>query len=169
MKKLVLLFLGGVLVTSCGDKKKENEVAKEEVKDKYSIVLDAVYEKDDSISVVYQKDNYFKYDKPIGLKIKGAPAMQRIIVDFPEGEAIENISFVASTNKDQAYITIKNISVKNDSLMVFDGDNYKHTGYFNPDASFSWDMQKSRFNISHSGKYPPGMVGSEQLISLLQK
>jgi hypothetical protein len=95
--------------------------------------------------------------------------MQRITVNFPDGEAIENISFVASTNKDQSYLTIKNISVKNDTVMVFDGDNYKHTGYFLPDSSFSWDLQKSRFNISHTGKYPPGMVGSEQLIALLTK
>ena len=169
MKKLVLLFLGCSILTSCGNKKKENEPIEEEIKDKYSLILDAVYEKDDSIAVVFQKDKYFKYDKPISMKIKGAPTMQRIIVDFPQGEAIENISFVVSTNKEQSYLTIKNISVKNDTIMVFDGDNYKQVGYFNPYSSFSWDIQKSRFNISHTGKYPPGMVGSEQLISLLLK
>lgn len=169
MKNLVLLLLTGVLLTSCGDKKKENEVAKEEVKDKYALVIDAIYEKDDSISAVYQKDKYFKYDQPVSMKIKGSPTMQRITINFPDGEAIENISFVASTNKDQSYLTIKNISVKNGNEMVFDGDNYKHTGYFLPDTSFSWDLQKSRFNIVHTGKYPPGMVGSEQLIALLAK
>ena len=169
MKNLVLLFLAAVLLTSCENKKKETDAAKEEVKDKYALILDAIYEKDDSISVIYEKDNYFKYDKPISYKIKGSPAMQRLVIDFPEGEAVENISFVMSTNKDQPYVTMKNISVKNGDLMVLDGDNYKHSAYFLPDSSFSWDLKNSRFNISRTGKYPPAMVGSEQLKALLVK
>ncbi len=169
MKKLVLLFLGCVLFTSCSDKKKENTPEKEEVKYKYALVLDAVYEKDDSISVVYQIDNYYKYDKPVGLKIKGSPLMQRLMVDLPQGEAIENISFVISTNKDQPYVTMKNISVKNDTITVFNGDNYKFTQCFLTDTSFGWDAKNSRYTLVHTNKYPPTMVGNENLKSLMMK
>jgi hypothetical protein len=168
MKKVALLFLSSVLLLSCGDKKKETTPTIEEVKDKYVVIIDAIYEKDDSIAVVYKKDNYFKYDTPVSLKIKGAPTMQRLTIEIPEGEAVENLSIVASTNKNQEYVTIKNISVTNGNDKV-DGDNYKHIKYFLVDNSFSWDLKNSRYNLVHTNKYPPGIVGNEILESLLMK
>lgn len=169
MKNLVLLLFCTVLFTACGDKKKENDLAKSEVQYKYNLVVDGIYEKDDSISVIYQKDKYYKYDAAIGLKVKGNPMMQRMTLDFPVGEEIENITIVVSTNKEQPHVTIKNISVKNGDIIVLDGDNYKHGQYFQTDSSFGWDAKNLRYTISHAGQYPPAMVGSEQLAALLAK
>ncbi len=167
MKKLVLLFLGSVLLTSCGgDKKKEASTEVEEVKDKYVLIMDAIYEKDDSVEVVYQNDNFFKYDTAIKVKVIGAPTMQKLTFAVPEGIAVENFKISVSTNKDQEHLAIKNISISNNSKVI-NGDNGKFNEYFLTDESFSWDLKNSRFNLIHSNKYPPSLVGSDVLISLL--
>lgn len=168
MKKIVLLFVAVLLATSCKDKKEVVEETKA-AEINYSLVIDAVYEKDDSIVAFYKLDNYFKYDKPVTLKIKGGALSQRIKLDFPEGVAIEDINLTASTNKEQAYITVKNMSVLNNETVVVDGNNYKHSDYFLSDQSFSWDPKFSRYNLNHGNQYPPGFVGNEKLKSALSK
>jgi len=167
MKKLVLLFLGIVLLTSCGgDKKKEASTDVEEVKDKYVLIMDAIYEKDDSVEVVYQNDNFFKYETPIVVKVIGAPTMQKLTFAAPEGIAVENFKITVSSNKDQEHLTIKNISITNNSKVI-DGDNGKYNSYFLTDESFTWDTKNSRFSLIHTNKYPPSLVGNDVLISLL--
>lgn len=172
MRKLILAVLTGLLLTSCGkDKKNEVDVTKEPitVSDSYSIIIDGIYEQDDSISVVYQQNNFFLYDKPIWQTVKGSNMIQRIIFNVKEGESIENLSICVSKNKDQKYIAIKNISIKNGANVVLDGDNSKYYEYFATDSSFSWDTQKSRFNLNHTNKYSPSIVGNEKLNGLLEK
>ena len=171
MRKLILLFSVSTLLISCGrDKKNETQAEdiKTATKDQYSVIIDGVYEKDDSISVVYQKNNFFLYDKPIWLKVKGSTTIQRLIFNIPEGEAIENVSFCASTNKNQEHITIKNITIKNEGI-VLDGSNNKYYEYFATDPSFTWDDKNSRFILNHNNKYPPSIVGKEKLFSILVK
>lgn len=167
--KRIFLILVAIILTSCGkDKKEVVEEAKVPALN-YSLVIDAVYEKDDSIVAFYKLDNYFKYDNPVTLRIKGGAMSQRIKLTFPQGVAIEDINLTASTNKEQAYITIKNMSVLNNETVVVDGDNYKHSDYFLSDQSFSWDPKFSRYNLNHSNQYPPGFVGNEKLKSALSK
>jgi len=172
MRKLILVLFTGLLLTSCGkDKKNEVEATQEPVavSDKYSVIIDGIYEKDDSISVVYQKDNFFLYDKPIWQAVKGSAMAQRITFDIPEGQKVENLSICVSKNKDQSYITIKNVTVKNGANVVLDGDNNKYNEYFATDPSFSWDLKNARFNLNHSNKYPPSIVGNDKLLGLLTK
>ena len=170
MKKIILLVVA-LALASCGGKDKKNiEVENAEAsKDKYSLVLDGIYENNDSIVVFYQVDGYFKYDKPVTRIIKGNPMVQRIKIDLPSESIIENISLVASTNKDQKYLTLKNISLMNDTVNVVDGDNYKHSQYFLTDNSFSWDAAKQRYNLLHTNKYPPSFSGNDKLKTLLTK
>jgi hypothetical protein len=170
MKKLVLVLITGLLLSSCGkDKKKEVENVDNSRIDKYSVIVDAIYEKDDSIAVFHQVNNNFAYDKPTTFKVKGSAQIQRIAFNIPEGVAAENFTFVASTNKDQNYLTIKNISVKNNDLMIVDGDNFKYTNFFMADQSFTWDEKLLRSNIVHTNQYPPAFVGGEKLIGALAK
>lgn len=171
MKKIFLLLVVAVSLYSCGsDKKKENSAEAEAVvTDKYNVVLEAIYEKDDSIVVFYQKDKFFQYEKPTSLKIKGSPLMQKLTVNIPEGIAIENLSITSSTNKSQDFITIKGISVLNDKTVIFDGSNGKHSEIFLTDPSFSWDLKNSRYNLNHKNQYPPSILGSEKLSDLLIK
>jgi hypothetical protein len=168
MRKIILLLIATAIV-SCGGEKKKPEVQAEVAQDKYYLLLDCVYEKDDSIVAFYKLNEYFKYDKPVSLKIKGSPLNQRLTIDIPAGIAIEDLTLIASTNKEQKYIAIKNISVLNNEKVAVDGDNFKHSQYFLSDASFSWDVKNQRYNLNHSNEFPPAFVGSDQLKSLLLK
>ncbi|WP_310379658.1 hypothetical protein [Flavobacterium sp.] len=173
MKKIVLLFIGSILLMSCGGDKKTNNseasIVENENNDKYIIDIEGVFEKNDSLVVFYQRENYFNYDDPISVKIIGSPVMQKTSINLPEGIVVENVKITISTNKEQGSLTIKNISIKNNKLLVVDGDNGKHSEYFSTDESFSWDDVKSRYILNHDKKYPPSLIGKETLISLLVK
>ena len=173
MKKLILAFLIGLLLISCGkDKKKEIEATQQQtafVSDKYSVIIDGIYEKDDTISVVYQKNDYYLYDKPLIQVVKGSASAQRLTFLVPEGDAIENVSICLSKNKSQDYITIKNVSIKNANEVILDGSNNNFSNYLATDTSFTWDVKNSRYILNHSNKYPPSIVGNDKLQSLLVK
>lgn len=168
MKKFILLFISGLMLFSCGRSK--NEVSEENANakpNKMSLFIDAIYEKDDSIAVYKKVNGYVIYDHPITYKIKGSGLIQRIVLDIPEGDEVSNFSILASTNKQQEHLTIKNITIKKNDSIVLDGDNFKHSDYFMADESFTWDPKLLRCNLNHSNKYPPGMVGNQKLENLL--
>ncbi len=170
MKKTIIMLLSVLTLVSCG-KEKENGAEKDKagtgLLDKYSLELDAIYEKNDSINVFYKTDGFFQYEKPITTKVNGSQLPQKIKVQIPEGIAIENIKIEVSTNKEQEALTIQNISILNNDKVVVDGSNGKHSEYFVTDESFSWDLEKSRFKLNHSNKYPPGLLGNDLTESLL--
>ncbi|UUC46281.1 hypothetical protein [Flavobacterium cerinum] len=172
MKKILVMFVVVSSIIACGgdkSKKAAKEAAIKETVNKYAMEMDAVYEKDDSLVVFYQKDNHYQYDRPISLKIKGSPVMQRLILNLPEGEPVENIKISVSNSKDQQFLTVKNITIKNGDKVVVDGDNGKHTDFFVTDEGFSWDPEKSRYILHHDKKYPPNFVGNDNLLVQLSK
>ena len=170
MKKTALLVFMGVLLFSCGKTKKEvdeTQVTKESLRT--TLILDAIYVKDDSIKVFYKVNSYFNYDQPVTVKITGSDSIQKIKIEMPLDIPVENFSIVASTNKDQNTLLIKNISVEQNNNLIFDGSEYKYNDYFLTDESFSWDDKNQRFNINHSNKFPPGIVGNEKFEGLMIK
>jgi hypothetical protein len=170
MKKLVLIFFSGLLLLSCGrNKKEESDETLNAKLNKITLLIDGVYEKDDSIVVYKKVGGFFLYDMPISYKLKGSALIQRILIEIPGGENASNFSIVASTNKLQEHLTLKNISVKSNDSLVFDGDNFKHSDYFMADQSFIWDPKLLRCNLVHTNKYPPGLVGNEKLEEILSK
>jgi hypothetical protein len=170
MKKTILLLIGVIALVSCGkDKEEVKDNALAEVVNKFSLEIDAIYEKNDSINVFYKMDSYFQYEKPISALIKASNLPQKIKVDIPEGIAIENIKIEVSNNKEQQSLSIQNISILNNGKVVVDGSNGKYSTYFVTDESFTWDLEKSRFKLNHSNKYPPGLLGNELTESLLTK
>jgi hypothetical protein len=168
MKKVVLLLLSGLVLFSCGRNKKEGLEETIKLKE-ISLVIDGVYEKDDSLVVYKKVSGYYLYDMPITYKVKGSALIQRILLDIPGGENVSNFSIVASTNKQQEHLTLKNISIKSNDSLIFDGDNFKHSEYFMADESFIWDPKLLRCNLVHTNKYPPGLVGNEKLEEILSK
>lgn len=168
MKKIVLLLVTVLTIISCGkNKKEETEKPLEKESIKTTLILDAVYIKDDSIAVYYKQNNYFNYDKPISVKIKGAELSQRIKIEMPQDIAVENFSIVASTNKDQKTLVVSGISVEQNDKLLFDGKIYQYLTYFLADESFKWDVKRQVNDLTHTNKYPPGIVGSEKIEQLL--
>jgi hypothetical protein len=169
MKRLILVVLSTVLLVSCGGDKKKNAIAIDAVKDNYSVEIEGIYEKDDSVTVHYQVNNYYIYDKPVNQVVKGSPMPQKIIVSIPEGVAIENVKLILSKNKEQAFLDIKNIVIKNNNKIIDGYDKLNYSEYFATDDKFSWDDKNSKFILDHTGDNPPTMVGKEALLSLLVK
>jgi uncharacterized protein YcfL len=169
MKKIVLLFIGSILLFSCGGDKKKQVTEEVVVKDNYSVEIEGIYEKDDSITVHYQINNYYMYDNPVNQVVKGSPMPQKINISIPEGVAIENVKLVVSSNKEQAFLDIKNIVIKNNKKIIEGYDKLNYSEYFATDDKFSWDDKNSRFILDHTGENPPTMVGKETLLSLLVK
>ncbi len=172
MKKLVLLFLGSVLLASCGDKKKEvNETSTEQqvVKDNYSIIFEAIYEKDDEILMIFKKAGYWDYDHPTTFKITGQSMIQKLTFDLPKDLSIENVQIDLSSNKEQKTLTLKGINVVNNGKEIINGTNMGFVKYFNTGTGLTWDAKNLRYNLIFGGQYPPRIVGNDVLESMLVK
>ncbi|MGG7037089.1 MAG: hypothetical protein ACI7YS_18140 [Flavobacterium sp.] len=169
MRKTLLLLAFSLTLFSCGrDKKKETVSEKSETVNKYAVILDAIYEKEDSISVIYKTDGYFQWEKPVSQLIKGSPELQRITVNIPDGIDVENFQITCSTNKGQKMLTIKNISIKNGDVEVFNGDNLNYGTYFNANPGFIWNQTGLNYILNFDGQYPPGQTGNEKLEAILE-
>lgn len=170
MKKILLLAISITLFSCGGDKKKETVSEETPVAtNKYDVVIDGIYEKDDSIAVIYKTDGYFQYEKAISQLIKGSKNIQRITVNIPEGVAAENFQVTFSTNKEQKMLTIKNISIRNGNAEVFNGDNLAYVPYFNANSGFTWNQEGLNYKLNFDGQYPPGQTGNEKLEAILVK
>ncbi len=170
MKKIVLLAFS-ITLFSCGGDKKKEAVSETPIAavNKYDVVIDGIYEKNDSIAVIYKTDGYFQYEKPISQLIKGSKDIQRITVNIPEGIAAENFQVTLSTNKEQKILTVKNISIRNGDVEVFNGDNLKYVPYFNANSGFTWNQEGLNYKLNFDGQYPPGQTGNEKLEGILAK
>ncbi|GEM54458.1 hypothetical protein B0A58_01890 [Flavobacterium branchiophilum NBRC 15030 = ATCC 35035] len=168
MKKIIGLVLSALIIVSCGkEKKTDSEQETLEVSgDKFTLEIEGIYEKDDSLIVFYENEGFFVHDKPTSVKVKGSPLNQKIIVDMPKNIFPSNFKITVSTNKDQKNLLISNVTIKNGKLLI-DGSNDKYSKLFATDESFSWDEKNSRFTLNHSNKYPPSFIGTKELIGLL--
>ncbi|HEY0045266.1 MAG TPA: hypothetical protein VGB44_00995 [Flavobacterium sp.] len=168
MKNFTLAFFAALLIVSCGDKKEAQAAATGEVKiEKYAVIMEGIYEKDDSIKVFYQLDNSYKYENPVTARVQGSPLQQRIVIELPENIQPENLTITVSTNKQQNMVYIPNVSVKKGEKTLLDGNNFNYSKYFLSDPSFTWVPEGSKYKLSHENQYPPSMVGNDELAILL--
>lgn len=168
MKKVIYFALSALFLVSCGKAKEEKQETETAAKqpEEYSVVIEAVYEKDDSISVVFQQNGFFQYEKAISKKIIGGPGLQRIEMLLPKGETLQNVGYMVSSNKQQEGISIKNISILKNGNVVLDGSAGKFPQYFSFDQSFKWDEKTQRYLLTHTNKYPPGLVGNDKFLQM---
>lgn len=167
MKKILLVTLVTLLMFSCGGKK-EKEVENDVVVDNYSIAIDAVYEKNDSLLFIYAQGGSLKFEKVKGMAVKGSPLVQRLVFNFPAGDKVENVGVTMSQNKDQKTLVVKAITIKNNNKEII-GTKDNYLTYFQADEGFSWDVKETRYNLNHDKKYPPSLMGSEVLKDALSK
>ncbi|WP_339838893.1 hypothetical protein [uncultured Flavobacterium sp.] len=168
MNKIILVSLISFLLFSCGDGTKKEETIDEKVivADQFSVTINALYPKDDVISIVFKKDGYYLSGEPVEKIVKGSDLPQQITIDLPKGEKIQNLSINLSTNKEQNEIGITGISIKNnDKVVLSDKENF--TTYFMANDKVTWNESTSKYVMKHGGEYPPAMGGSEQLEALL--
>lgn len=170
MKKIVLLFLATVVLASCGrDKEANKDEAKKEVavkKDEYSVVLDAIYEKDDVLKVVYKLDGYWKEDGPIEFKVKGNPLAQKLDIKIPAGVSLQNVKLSLSTNKEQKTLKINSLNIVNNGVFCLE-DATTYGTYFDANDGLTWDEKEAKLILSHDKANPPGIGGNTKLEELL--
>lgn len=167
MKKIILLLVFSLTFYSCGEREKKEQIVEETKIDKLTVIINALYEKDDIIDVYYKKEGYF-VDKPVQVKLSGSSLPQQITIELPEGEIVENLSINLSSNKEQGKIAISSVIVKNnEDIILSDKENF--TTYFLFNESVSWDPALSRYIMIYDKEIPPAMGGGEQLEALLMK
>ena len=172
MKRLIVLFLTSAILVSCGKDKKNDVENNEEavaLKDNFSVVLEAVYEKDDSLSVVYKKGGYWDYDHPVPFKVIGQPNPQKLTILIPEGDKLENVQITLSTNKEQKTTALKSVAIFNNQKEVFNGANMSYIKYFDSNSGLIWDEKNMRNNLNFDGQYPPGIAGNQNLEAALAR
>lgn len=169
MKKIILLLISVLTLVSCGKEKKEELPTTAEEKDNFSIALEVIYPKNDSIVLVYKKNGYWDYDHPISLKVTGQELAQKLRIDIPEGDYLENFQLTISTNKEQKEIKYQDVSVLYNDKLMFDGSNQKHSGYFNANSGIKWNDINKSLELNFDGEYPPGFSGNEQLEAVLNQ
>lgn len=171
MKKVFLSLIVAFVVMSCGDDKgkKPQESVVEEVKDTYSITMDALYEKDDELIFVYKFNGFWDYEHPIKHKVTGQPGMQRIVIKVPANIAMENVQVDLSSNKEQQFLPLTNVTISKNDKQLYNGANMAFVPYFNMGVGVSWDAEKTRYILHFDKEYPPRMVGNEKLEELLKQ
>lgn len=167
MRKIVYCIFASLLLLSCG-KEKEAKVpaAVEEVKDKYVVSLDAIYEKNDTCMVfIYDENNNEFLDKRIKIAVKGSPNFQKIDFQLPEGLKPSNLGIGFSSNKEQESLTLKSITIQNKENAIVKADDYL-TFFANNDC-LVMDLTTSKHKLKHDKEYPPGFVGNDKLKAAL--
>ncbi|MBF0694111.1 MAG: hypothetical protein IR153_03515 [Flavobacterium sp.] len=168
MKNIALAVFAALIFVSCGDKKETQGAATGEVKiEKYAVVLEGIYEKDDSVKVFYQQGNHYNYEKPVTVKVDGSPLQQRIVIEMPENVQPENFTLTVSTNKEQNVVFLPNVSIMKGDQLLLDGKNFNYSKYFLSDQSFTWIPEGSKYQLNHKNQYPPSMVGNDELAIML--
>lgn len=175
MKKLILVFAATLAVISCGKEKntdiestpeasQEAEVKKSE----FSVILDAIYEKNDSVILqVYDVDGNEYLDKDVAVAVTGSPVAQKIELKSPTGVDIRNIVIAFSTNKEQDSFTLKGITMVKDGVEVVKPDNFLY--FFSNNDQMIMDANTGVHKLKHENKgYHPAFGGNEQMKAILE-
>lgn len=167
MKKLISSFLIGLILLSCG-KEGKDEVQKNEpkIKNNYSVLLDAVYEKNDTCMVMLYDENDFEILKDrIKLPVKGSKIAQKIVFNIPNGMVPKNLGIAFSTNKEQNEFSLKGIVIKNGEDMLYRPEEYLK--FFANNDAMVLNIPTSVHKLIHDKAYPPSFVGNNELKSIL--
>jgi|SRR5690606_20646394 len=175
MKKLILVFLTSLVIFSCGKEKNtdaettlESTPEVEVKKTEFSIILDAIYEKNDSVILqVYDANGNGYLDKDVAVAVVGSPLAQRIELKSPSGLDIYNMALVFSTNKEQDSFTLKSITMLKDGVEMIKPDNFLY--FFANNDQMVMDVNTGVHKLKHEDKgYHPAFVGNDQMKAILE-
>ncbi|WP_348812039.1 hypothetical protein [Flavobacterium maritimum] len=173
MEKIVLLFLSSISLLSCGgDKKKENiKISNEEVvadKGNFSVIIDGVYKKNDSI-VFYYTQNGFECTDEQAIKqaIIGSDLIQNVTIKLPGEVILENFRINLSNNPSQETVLLNKFRIKRNEN-YFDIQQVEFSKYLNFNENVSWDDKLKGFKFNTiKDSYIPRILGNQELESKL--
>lgn len=163
MKKLILLLATISVMVACGKKTEtDNEQPKEAKKNQYSVVLDAVLEKNDTCLVMIYDDNKFEVlNQRVVVPVTGSTSPQKIVFNLKLGYVPVNLGVAFSTSKGQKQIKINSISVKNNDKDIYNPGEYAY--YFSNNDQMVMDLKTYVHQLKHDKEYPPSFIGNDKL------
>lgn len=173
MKKLILGLTVVLSFLSCGKEGKTDEQPAEGVKNEnvqknqFVVLLDAIYEKNDTLKVfVYDENDNEILDSAIKVAVLGSPNQQTVEFKLPEGYTPYNLGIGFScSNKEQDSFVLKGISIKNGEDLVYKPEEYLK--YYANNDQLVMDVPTGLHKIKHEKNYPAGFVGNIELKSAL--
>ena len=187
MKKL-LLFLVVIMCFSCKEEKKSEEVSpitkekpvsKKEsetvVDNKFRIVIDGIFEKDDLILIYYttEAEEKLNSDKFLTKKIEGKAQSQKVVFTFEEGQRPYNIRLDFSDNKEQGQVTLNTMILADRyNKVIINRHNLENHFSFSENMSFDKGngiLKGEVFKINDKDAYNPYILANQGFISVLNK
>lgn len=154
---LTLLLLGSCQNSASTENQDE--------KDNYSVEIEGLFQKNDKLEVYFLVDGKdWNNDNSVSQAIYASAKMQKITLDLPKGIEPKNLRIDLGVNPSQAYVTIKNISIKFKNKKL-DGGNENYVEWFTPNEFVTWDMNYYGYKLSSvNGSYDPYLMGNDLLI-----
>lgn len=173
MKRLILLFATTVVFLSCGKEKKteqenlENPSVEEVEKNEFVVLLNAIYEKDDTCKVfIYDENDNEVLNEQIKVAVKGSSQPQTVEFKLPVGYVPYNLGVGFScSNKEQESFIMKGIIIKNGEELVYQPEDYLK--YYANNDQVIMDVATGVYKLKHDQPYPGGFVGNTELKSAL--
>lgn len=172
MKKTALILVIITLFFSCGkDKKADQQEEKNPVENvdanKFVVLLDAIYEKNDTLKVfVYDENDNEILNSVIKVAVIGSPNPQTLEFKLTEGFVPFNLGIGFScSNKEQESFLLKGISIKNGDDLVYKPEDYLK--YYANNDQLLMDVPTGIHKLKHDKDYPAGFVGNIELKSAL--
>jgi hypothetical protein len=166
MKYIFSLVLVLVLV-SCGKNKEETITSIEEKKaDHFEVVFDAIYKKDDSLSLVIKRDGFWDWEAPTPMVVKGSDTPQNLKFDLKDVQAVENIDITFSTNKEQECLKVIFFDILKNGKSILDGK-ASNLNYLSMGEAVGWDEVNLCYKLMYDKQYLPKAQGNVQLESFL--
>lgn len=173
MKKLILGLAIVLSFLSCGKEGKMDEQSASEneaeivQKNQFVVLLDAIYEKNDTLKVfIYDENDNEVLNSVIKVPVIGSPNQQTVEFKLPEGYAPFNLGIGFScSNKEQDSFVLKGISIKNGDDFVYKPEEYLK--YYANNDQLVMDVPTGIHKLKHEKNYPAGFVGNVELKSAL--
>lgn len=168
MKKTILLLAIVATIVACGKKtEKENDDSQKEVSNnQYSVIVDAVVEKNDTCLVMVYDDNNFEVmNQRVKMPVTGSLNPQKIVFNLQQGTTPVNLGIAFSTNKEQKQIKLNTVSIKNKEKLLFNPTDFLY--YFKNNDQLIMNTATSIHELKHDKEYPPSFVGNDKLIGTI--
>lgn len=176
-KTFALALFCALVFAACkkdGDATETKGEAPKVEKERFSVDLDVIAEKEDNFSVYYTEDGTINFngDKAIWSGVKGGGQSEHLVFDFPEEIIPTNIRFDFGLNKEQGDVTLQKFK------LTFYGKSFEARGsdfnkYFIPNDSIKTEIDQAagtiKFLKNPKGYNPPFFYPQQAVLDEIAK
>lgn len=169
MNKIFLLVIGVFSLMSCKEEKEESKPVEKEIKNNFTLTVNAVVEKDDVFQLFYNEDDssVFPDEQSLLVTFKGSPNAQNIVFELPEHVTPKKFRFDVGSNSTQKVIKINNLNIKY-LEKNFDIKKAEFKDYFYPINQLELDSTSLDYKVVYKQGDPfdPILLGTDKMEKL---